>query len=189
MGNKVATFTDDQLDNYQDCTFFTRKEILRAQKRFRELAPHVIPKVMTSTEPESCSVPLEYVEKMPELRENPFNRRICKVFSADKSGNLTFNDFLNMLSALSEEAPRDLKLYYAFQIFDFDGDGAVGVSDLESALYALTRDDLNQEEVNIICQKILEEADIDDDQKLNYMEFEHAIARAPDFMANFHLRI
>ena len=72
---------------------------------------------------------------------------------------------------------------------DFDGDGAVGVSDLESALYALTRDDLNQEEVNIICQKILEEADIDDDQKLNYMEFEHAIARAPDFMANFHLRI
>ena len=39
------------------------------------------------------------------------------VFSEDKSGNLTFNDFLNMLSALSEEAPRDLKLHYAFQIF------------------------------------------------------------------------
>ena len=50
-------------------------------------------------------------------QENPFNRRICKVFSEDKSGNLTFNDFLNMLSALSEEAPRDLKLHYAFQIF------------------------------------------------------------------------
>ncbi|XP_037080459.1 calcium and integrin-binding family member 2-like [Pollicipes pollicipes] len=144
---------------------------------------------MTNKEPETCKVPLECVEKMPELRENPFNRRICMVFSDDRTGNMTFNDFLNMLSALSEEAPRDLKLHYAFQIFDFDGDQAVGVRDLESALYALTRDDLGQDEVNVICQKILEEADIDDDQKLNYMEFEHAIARAPDFMANFHLRI
>lgn len=29
MGNKIITFTDKQLDDYQDCTFFTRKEILR----------------------------------------------------------------------------------------------------------------------------------------------------------------
>lgn len=29
MGNKVATFTEEQLEDYQDCTFFTRKEILR----------------------------------------------------------------------------------------------------------------------------------------------------------------
>ncbi|XP_041565794.1 uncharacterized protein LOC108145514 isoform X2 [Drosophila elegans] len=30
MGNKVVTFTEQELDDYQDCTFFTRKEILRA---------------------------------------------------------------------------------------------------------------------------------------------------------------
>ena len=29
MGNKIATFTEEQLEDYQDCTFFTRKEILR----------------------------------------------------------------------------------------------------------------------------------------------------------------
>lgn len=29
MGNKVATFSEEQLEIYQDCTFFTRKEILR----------------------------------------------------------------------------------------------------------------------------------------------------------------
>jgi len=28
MGNKVATFSDQQLESYQDCTYFTRKEIL-----------------------------------------------------------------------------------------------------------------------------------------------------------------
>lgn len=29
MGNKVATFSEEQLEDYQDCTYFTRKEILR----------------------------------------------------------------------------------------------------------------------------------------------------------------
>jgi hypothetical protein len=29
MGNKIVTFSEEQLEDYQDCTYFTRKEILR----------------------------------------------------------------------------------------------------------------------------------------------------------------
>lgn len=29
MGNKIMTFTHEQLDHYQDCTFFNKKEILK----------------------------------------------------------------------------------------------------------------------------------------------------------------
>jgi hypothetical protein len=29
MGNQIITFTHDQLDHYQDCTFFNKKEILK----------------------------------------------------------------------------------------------------------------------------------------------------------------
>ncbi|VVD02510.1 unnamed protein product [Leptidea sinapis] len=42
-------------------------------------------------------------------QENPFRRRICQVFSHDGSGNLTFEDFLDMMSVFSESAPRDIK--------------------------------------------------------------------------------
>ena len=35
-------------------------------------------------------------------QENPFRRRICEVFSADGDGSLTFDDFVNMMSVLSE---------------------------------------------------------------------------------------
>lgn len=35
-------------------------------------------------------------------QENPFRRRICEVFSPDGDGSLTFDDFLNMMSVLSE---------------------------------------------------------------------------------------
>ncbi|XP_027949632.1 calcium and integrin-binding family member 2 isoform X10 [Eumetopias jubatus] len=30
MGNKQTIFTEEQLDNYQDCTFFNKKDILKA---------------------------------------------------------------------------------------------------------------------------------------------------------------
>ena len=59
----------------------------------------------------------EEVGRMPELKENPFRRRICEVFSEDGCGNLTFDDFLDMFSVFSEMAPLQLKLKYAFRIY------------------------------------------------------------------------
>ena len=49
-------------------------------------------------------------------QENPFRHRICSVFSRDGDG-ISFEDFLDMLSAFSEQAPRDIKVYYAFRIY------------------------------------------------------------------------
>lgn len=43
--------------------------------------------------------------------------RICEVFSRDGKGNLSFEDFLELLSVFSEQAPRDIKVFYAFRIY------------------------------------------------------------------------
>lgn len=40
-----------------------------------------------------------------------------------------------------------------------------------------------------LCVQVLEEADVDDDGKLSFGEFEHVITRAPDFLSTFHIRI
>ncbi|KAG8298554.1 Calcium and integrin-binding member 3 [Homalodisca vitripennis] len=40
-----------------------------------------------------------------------------------------------------------------------------------------------------VCEKAVEEADVDGDGKLSYMEFEHVILRAPDFLSTFHIRL
>lgn len=50
------------------------------------------------------------------LQMNPFKDRIVKVFSSSGDG-LTFEDFLDMLSVFSENAPKDLKTEYAFKIY------------------------------------------------------------------------
>ncbi|XP_017126475.2 calcium and integrin-binding family member 2 isoform X1 [Drosophila elegans] len=189
MGNKVVTFTEQELDDYQDCTFFTRKEILRVHKRFRELRPDLVPRQMTEGQASSVKVPCECIEKMPELRENPFRRRICEAFSRDGQGNLSFEDFLDALSVFSEQAPRDIKVFYAFKIYDFDQDGFIGHADLMSCLTTMTKNELSPEEHQQIADKVIEEADVDGDGKLSILEFEHVILRAPDFLSTFHIRI
>lgn len=48
---------------------------------------------------------------------NPFKDRICEVFSSVGNGNMTFEDFLDMLSVFSEHAPKAVKVEYAFKIY------------------------------------------------------------------------
>ena len=50
-------------------------------------------------------------------QENPFRDRIVETFSEDGQGNLSFNDFVDMFSALCETSPRELKTIYAFKIY------------------------------------------------------------------------
>ncbi|KAI6181972.1 Calcium and integrin-binding family member 2 [Aphelenchoides fujianensis] len=202
--SKGGVFTSQQLDEYQDCTFFTKKDILRLYKRFYALNPSKVGTNMQDNRASIITLTFEEVEKMPELRvsgkskecahesfvqENPFRRRICEVFSEDGCGNLTFDDFLDMFSVFSETAPLHLKLKYAFRIYDYDGDDQLGHDDLSKTIRCLTRDELTDEEVEFIIERIIEEADLDSDDQISYQEFEHAVSRSPDFQRVFHIRI
>ncbi|XP_064292632.1 calcium and integrin-binding family member 2 isoform X3 [Plodia interpunctella] len=173
----------------KDCTFFTRKEILRVFKRFREVNPELIPKRMTGDQAHTIAVPVDQIEQLPELKENPFKRRICQVFSHDGQGNLTFEDFLDMMSVFSEAAPRDIKAWYAFRIYDLDNDMYIGREDLLEATRLLTKDELHPQEREEIVASVLDEADVDGDGKLSFVDFEHVVVRAPDFLSTFHIRV
>uniref|UniRef100_A0A1A9WMS9 EF-hand domain-containing protein n=1 Tax=Glossina brevipalpis TaxID=37001 RepID=A0A1A9WMS9_9MUSC len=133
-------------------------------KRFRELRPDLVPRQMTEGQASTVRVPRDCIEKMPELKENPFRRRICEAFSRDGQGNLSFEDFLDALSVFSEQAPRDIKVFYAFKIYDFDQDGFIGRNDLLACLTTMTRNELSPEEHQQIADKVMEEADVDGDE-------------------------
>ena len=59
----------------------------------------------------------EIIEKFPELYVNPFADRICHVFSSEKDEKMSFEDFVDMLSALGVNTPPKVKAEWAFQIF------------------------------------------------------------------------
>lgn len=169
------------------------------------------------TEGQASSIRLSHhdITVLEELRENPFKQQICEAFSRDGKGNLTFEDFLDLLSVFSEHCPRDIKVFYAFKIYglyplmvcstneknnnnkiiffplslDYDKDGFIGPSDLKSVIEALTRNELTPEEHQQIADKVIEEADVDGDGKLSFLEFDHVVTRAPDFLNTFHIRL
>eukprot|EP00045_Choanoeca_perplexa_P006502 m.55553 g.55553 ORF g.55553 m.55553 type:complete len:131 (+) comp13658_c0_seq5:72-464(+) len=108
-----SSLSPQQLEEYQDCTFFTKKEILYVHKKFRDLAS-------------ADRVGIQRVMDIDELKNNPFRKRICRVFAEDPtSGQMSFDDFLDMMSVFSEEATREVKASYAFRVYDMDGDGTL----------------------------------------------------------------
>ncbi|TKS79499.1 Calcium and integrin-binding family member 3 [Collichthys lucidus] len=122
--------------------------------------------------------------QLDAYQDNPFRQRIAEVFSEDGEGNMTLDDFLDMFSVLSEMAPRDLKAYYAFKIYDFNNDDFICKSDLEKTLNKLTRNELTEDEVGMVCEKVIDEADLDNDGRLSLEDFQHMIVRAPDFLSS-----
>ncbi|GCC28316.1 hypothetical protein chiPu_0006745 [Chiloscyllium punctatum] len=156
--------------------------------RYHALAPEIVPRYFNDSA--DIKLPLELISEMPELKENPFHQKLLQVFSEDKQDNMSFNDFLNMFSILSDLTPQHLKAYYAFKVYDFNSDNFICQSDLEVMLGKLTGDEeLSHEEVQLVCHKIMEEGDLDGDGKLSFADFEYMITRAPDFMSTFHIRI
>lgn len=58
---------------------------------------------------------------LPELRANPFRVRMCELFSENGCGQLTFHQFINMMGIFSQRASLEVKIIWAFSIWDFDG--------------------------------------------------------------------
>ena len=119
MGKAQSHFTRGELDEYCAHTYLTQKEILHCYKTFKAIDPLVL------HNNKNAALPNNKILNIPELKQNPFKDRICKVFSTSKDGDMTFEDFLDMMSVFSKNAPRNVKIEYAFRVYDFD---EVGVS-------------------------------------------------------------
>ncbi|TRY95991.1 hypothetical protein DNTS_002154 [Danionella cerebrum] len=133
MGGSASKLPKELLSEYQELTFLTKQEISLAYKRFSELQGN-------ENGPYSIRVSMEKILTLPELKSNPFRKRICHVFSTSehKDGSLSFEDFLDLLSAFSDSATLEIKSHYAFRIFDFDDDGTLDSRDLEKLVNCLT---------------------------------------------------
>ncbi|PSN48578.1 hypothetical protein C0J52_14669 [Blattella germanica] len=111
MGQGKSQFTEEELQDYQDLTYFTKKEVLYAHQKFKALAPEKV------GHNKNAKLPMTKILQYPELRVNPFGDRICRIFSSSHDGDCTFEDFLDMMSVFSDGAPKGVKAEHAFRIF------------------------------------------------------------------------
>uniref|UniRef100_A0A8C1SJL0 Calcium and integrin binding 1 (calmyrin) n=1 Tax=Cyprinus carpio TaxID=7962 RepID=A0A8C1SJL0_CYPCA len=156
MGGTSSKLPKDLLSEYQ---------VRRTHNIFFELQDR-------ENGPYSSRVSMEKVLTLPELKSNPFRKRICHVFSTSdmKDGSLSFEDFLDLLSAFSDSATLEINSHYKH--FLSHKQCECGGSFL---MYT-----------HVIVQ-ILEESDIDKDGTVNLSEFQHVISRSPDFVSSFKI--
>ncbi|XP_005101818.1 calcium and integrin-binding protein 1 [Aplysia californica] len=183
MGGSQSVFTEEELDDYQTLTYLSKKEILHVHKRFKAISPGLV------EADKNAKLPFTKIRELPELKVNPFRDQICKVFSSSGDG-MTFEDFLDMMSVFSDGAPKNVKVEYAFRVYDFDGDDLISDEDLKNVIECLTgANKLTEDEMQQLIDNIMEEADLDDDKTLSFAEFEHVISKAPDFVNSFRIRM
>ncbi|KAH7292527.1 hypothetical protein KP509_29G072700 [Ceratopteris richardii] len=146
------------------------------------------------------------IGRISEVKANPFAHRIFELFSEDGSGNLSFDKFLNMMDAFSDDTPSEVKLVWAFAMWDFDGDGIIGSGDIKHGVDLMTHSGplvqpsihmlqrvpsnagLDAEELDLIVKHVFQEVD-PDCEGLSYFDFRRILTRMPDFLHNFHISI
>nr|XP_056709387.1 calcium and integrin-binding family member 4 [Euleptes europaea] len=129
---------------------------------------------------------VEKVCTWPQLKVNPFRDRICKVFSTD--GYFTFDDIIGMASVFSDLACPILKIEYVFRMYDFNEDGFVDQEDLQKVIRRLlTSKNLREEAIVSMANRVVKDADLDNDKMLSLTEFEYAMTQRPDFLHSFRI--
>lgn len=183
MGNNKSSFLEEELQEYEDLTFLTRKEIITAWSRWEGLIGSNV------SNNKATRYPAKTIEELPELKHNPFRDRILRVFSSQRDHKLSFEDFLDLVSVMSDKAPLQLKAYYAFHIFDYNEDRTLDGSDLSIVVDKLTgAEELLQEEKKKLVDRLLEETDLDGGG-ISEEEFKHLLTKCPDFIHTFRFSI
>lgn len=77
MGANNSVFTEQALEDYQELTYFTKKEIIHVHKRFQE----VVPGQQGANFNINTKVPMKSVLQLEELRVSMFGgRNNCNLF-------------------------------------------------------------------------------------------------------------
>uniref|UniRef100_A0A8C6GWD7 EF-hand domain-containing protein n=1 Tax=Mus spicilegus TaxID=10103 RepID=A0A8C6GWD7_MUSSI len=93
-----------------------------------------------------------------------------------------------MASLFSEQACPSLKIEYVFPIYDFNENGVIDEEDLQKIVLGLLKsDDVSEDLLMDVMRHVLGESDLDNGGMLSLSEFEHALAKSPDFMNSFRI--
>ena len=105
MGGKKSVLSKEELEEITELTYLSKSDVIKAYEKFLKLDPKKVGKNRNT-----ARIPCERVqEEIHELRLNPFGDRICHVFNNGGKEGMSFEDFLDMYSAMSENASPNVK--------------------------------------------------------------------------------
>eukprot|EP00457_Paulinella_chromatophora_P014497 gb/GEZN01014926.1/.p1 GENE.gb/GEZN01014926.1/~~gb/GEZN01014926.1/.p1 ORF type:complete len:236 (-),score=44.33 gb/GEZN01014926.1/:156-863(-) len=135
----------------------------------------------------------------PDKKDNEpagFNQRDRPGQYDDAMGNdweemeFFFVHFVSMLNAFSARASLQVKAYYAFELYDFDGDHFLNTDDIVAVIETTVgKNRMSRQRMLKVAAQVLEESDLDGNLKLSRTEFNRILKRIPDFAIKFQFAL
>lgn len=127
--------SDEDLEDLRMNSKLPILTILKLYRRFQEYIEVLHPDNFNVLE-----IPENKFKHIPALHFNPLRRRVimCCRKKKEEKKPIVFSDFVNMMSILNPDGKIDVKLKFAFRLYDFDEDGKIGFEDLKKYLNAVT---------------------------------------------------
>ncbi|KAL6756113.1 hypothetical protein V8C86DRAFT_2655463 [Haematococcus lacustris] len=141
-----------------------KQDVARLQRRFSRLAG---PDALVS---------IEQLQGIVELGANPFVGRIFQLFDSDGDHKLSQQDFTQALTYFGTLDQAEEQYKFAFRLYDVDGDGFVGGTDLYNTLSALSGRSHSDAQMEQVVHNTLLHFDEDGDNKLSMEEFKALLA-------------
>eukprot|EP00941_MAST-03F_sp_MAST-3F-sp1_P005886 g5886.t1 len=93
------------------------------------------------------------------VRNSPLKERILSCFERTTDGSLDFTEFITIMSVFHPLGSKELKMQYAFKMFDVDNDGLISKEDLYTVLTFATKFDLSEHHEKRVEEELMEEVE------------------------------
>ncbi|CAK5023370.1 unnamed protein product [Meloidogyne enterolobii] len=155
------------------CSNFDAYELRRLARRFKKLDLDG-----------SGSLSVDEFMSLPELQQNPLVQRVIDIFDSDGNGEVDFKEFIQGISQFSVKGDKNVKLRFAFRIYDMDRDGYISNGELFQVflinlyfnfilkvLKMMVGNNLKDTQLQQIVDKTILFHDKDGDGKISFDEF------------------
>ncbi|XP_042399251.1 calcineurin B-like protein 1 isoform X2 [Zingiber officinale] len=118
-------------------------------------------------------------------RENLLANRLFDLFDAKQKGVIDFGDFVRALNVFHPNAAHEDKVDFSFKLYDLDGTGFIERKEVKKLLIALLSESemkLSDETLEIILDKTFQDADGNQDGKIDKKDWENLVSGNPSLM-------
>jgi len=97
------------------------------------------------------------------------------VFDVNSTNQINFRDFVRTLWIFSENAPKELKLKFAFEVFDVDNDGKISEKDLYHVMSIMVGKQFSAQKLSQIVSKLIQNGQSDRENAKDYLTFDELV--------------